>query len=110
MVAEEVNVKLQVNWPDFVFEKDYVLPSLKEVEEHILKKGYLLNMPSAREVEEEGIDVGKMNAKLLQKIEELTLYAIDQEKKIQSLEEENKKIGSIVEKLLQLERSHKEKE
>src|SRR5690606_15268085 len=45
MVAEEMNVKLQIKWPDFVFEEDYDLPSLKEVEEHILKKGYLLNMP-----------------------------------------------------------------
>ncbi|MGV8814827.1 MAG: fibronectin type III domain-containing protein [Gelidibacter sp.] len=108
MVAEEVNVKLKVNWPDYVFEEDYILPSLKEVEKHILQKGYLLNMPSAQEVAKEGIDIGKMNAKLLRKIEELTLYAIDQEKKIQRLEQENKRIDSIADKLMKLEQFFKE--
>ncbi|MEO8774484.1 MAG: fibronectin type III domain-containing protein [Gelidibacter sp.] len=108
MVAEEVNVKLKVNWPDYVFEKDYKLPSLKEVEEHIREKGYLLNMPSAKVVENEGIDLGKMNAKLLEKIEELTLYAIDQEKKIRNLEQDNKRIDSIAEKLMKLEQDFKE--
>jgi len=107
MVAEEINVKLQVNWPDFVFEKDYDLPSLREVEEHILQKGYLLDMPSAQEVEKEGIDIGTMNAKLLQKIEELTLYAIEQEKKIQSLERESTRIDSLSEKLMNLEEALK---
>tara|TARA_R110002049_G_scaffold296797_1_gene485197 strand:- start:32353 stop:34188 length:1836 start_codon:yes stop_codon:yes gene_type:complete len=105
VVAEEVNVKLQVNWPDFVFERNYNLPSLKEVEDHIKQKGYLLNMPSAAEVENNGIEIGKMNAKLLQKIEELTLYTIAQEKKIESLEQENKRIDSIAQKLSELEES-----
>src|SRR5690606_992386 len=85
IIAEGVTVKLQTNWPDFVFKKEYNLPSLKEVEEHILRKGHLLNIPSAEEVEKKGINIGKMDAKLLQKIEELTLYTIAQEKKIQNL-------------------------
>tara|TARA_R110000868_G_scaffold193351_1_gene438213 strand:+ start:6682 stop:8229 length:1548 start_codon:yes stop_codon:yes gene_type:complete len=105
VVAEEVNVKLQVNWPDFVFEGNYNLPSLKEVEDHIKQKGYLLNMPSAAEVESKGIEIGKMNAKLLQKIEELTLYTIAQEKKIESLEQENKRIDSLAKKISELEES-----
>jgi len=108
IIAEGVTVKLQTNWPDFVFKKEYNLPSLKEVEEHILRKGHLLNIPSAEEVEKKGINIGKMDAKLLQKIEELTLYTIAQEKKIQNLEQENKKIDSLAAKLLELERYLKE--
>jgi hypothetical protein len=57
-------------------------PTLKEVENHIKQKGYLQNIPSAKEVRENGVFLGDMNAKLLQKIEELTLYTIAQEKKI----------------------------
>ena len=110
VVAEEVNVKLQVNWPDYVFESTYHLPSLKEVEEHILSQGYLINMPSASEVEQNGIEIGKMNAKLLQKIEELTLYTIAQEKKILSLEQENERIDAIAQRLIELEQSIKKKQ
>jgi len=80
-------IKVEANeWSDFVFEKEYHLPSLKEVENYIKEKGHLKNIPSAEEVEENGIFLGEMNAKLLQKIEELTLYTISQEKKIQKVE------------------------
>ncbi|QXP52430.1 fibronectin type III domain-containing protein [Cellulophaga sp. HaHa_2_1] len=88
VVAEEVKVALQVNWPDYVFDKAYNLPSLEQVEIHINENGYLIHMPSASEVEENGIQLGEMNAKLLRKIEELTLYTITQEKKIKLLEQQ----------------------
>ena len=88
IVAEEVKVALQVNWPDYVFDKAYNLPSLEQVENHINENGYLIHMPSAAEVEENGIQLGEMNAKLLRKIEELTLYTITQEKKIKLLEQQ----------------------
>ena len=88
VVAEEVKVALQVNWPDYVFDKEYELPSLEQVEKHINENGYLMHMPSASEVEENGILIGEMNAKLLRKIEELTLYTITQEKKIKLLEQQ----------------------
>ncbi|MBO0592798.1 fibronectin type III domain-containing protein [Cellulophaga sp. E16_2] len=88
VVAEEVKVALQVNWPDYVFDKKYELPSLEQVEKHINENGYLMHMPSASEVEENGILIGEMNAKLLRKIEELTLYTITQEKKIKLLEQQ----------------------
>ena len=88
VVAEEVKVALQVNWPDYVFDKAYNLPSLEQVENHINENGYLIHMPSAAEVEENGIQLGEMNAKLLRKIEELTLYTITQEKKIKLLEQQ----------------------
>lgn len=74
-------VKVDVNgWSDFVFKKQYKLPTLEEVEKHIAEKGFLENIPSEKEVLANGINLGEMNAKLLQKIEELTLYAIEQNK------------------------------
>ena len=85
MIAEGLKVELQTNWPDFVFESNFDLPSLKSVEQHIFNFGHLPNIPSAKEVGENGIDVGQMNAKLLQKIEELTLYTIQQQKELDSL-------------------------
>ncbi|NER13995.1 hypothetical protein GWK08_11125 [Leptobacterium flavescens] len=104
VVAEEVRVDLQANWPDYVFENNYNLPTLKEVEEYIRQKGHLKNIPSAKEVEENGIMVGQMNAMLLRKIEELTLYTIQQEKKIKKLEEENKSLKDINKRLLEIEK------
>lgn len=78
-------IKVESNWADFVFKEDYHLLTLKEVEEFISENGYLPNMPSEAEVKENGIDLGEMNAKLLQKIEELTLYTIEQGNKIEKL-------------------------
>ncbi|WP_106794411.1 tail fiber protein [Aquimarina sp. Aq78] len=85
--AKEVKVDL-TGWPDYVFENDYSLPSLQEVEHHIVEEGHLPNIPSASEVEKNGIQLGEMNAKLLQKIEELTLYMIAQNKKTEQLQKE----------------------
>ena len=78
-------VKVYTDWADYVFEKDYKLPTLKEVEAYIEENGHLKDIPSAEEVEENGIDVGEMNKLLLQKIEELTLYAIELKKEIEEL-------------------------
>jgi len=78
-------------WADYVFRKDYKLKSLEDVEKHIEEKGHLPNIPSAKDVVENGINLGEMNAKLLEKIEELTLYVIQLNKDIKKLEEENKK-------------------
>lgn len=81
-------VKVEVgSWSDFVFDKDYTLPSLEEVEEHIQAYGHLKDVPSEKEVKANGMYLGEMDAKLLQKIEELTLYTIQQEKTIQQLME-----------------------
>ncbi len=89
--SKEVKVDLN-NWPDYVFSKAYNLPTLKEIETYIKENGHLQNIPSAKEVEKEGIQLGNMNAKLLEKIEELTLYIIQQEKRIES---QSKEIDSI---------------
>lgn len=104
--TKEVKVDL-IGWPDYVFAKKYNLRSLKEVEKHIKEKGHLPNIPSAKEVSEEGgIELGKMNAKLLEKIEELTLYTIQQEKslhkkdlKIEKLEKETNELKERLEKI-----------
>lgn len=78
-------VKVYTDWADFVFEKDYNLPTLMEVEKYINKNGHLENIPTAKEVRENGIELGEMNMLLLQKIEELTLYAIELQKQINAL-------------------------
>lgn len=72
--------------PDYVFKKDYDLNSLKEVKEYIEENGHLPNIPSALEIEANGIDLGAMDMKLLEKIEELTLYILEQEQRINQLE------------------------
>lgn len=77
----------QTSWADFVFEPDYKLPSLHEVEQFILRHRHLPEIPSAKEVAEEGIDLGEMNKKLLQKVEEQTLYIIEMNKRLKVLEE-----------------------
>ncbi|MEP5341899.1 MAG: hypothetical protein ABJQ50_19455, partial [Algibacter sp.] len=89
MITEEVLVQLRTVWPDYVFENNYNLPTLTEVEFHIKENGHLQNIPSATEVEEHGILLGDMNAKLLQKIEELTLYTIQQQKELELQKDKN---------------------
>lgn len=99
--AQEVKVEVG-GWSDFVFEGDYNLPTLEEVEKHIQEKGHLQDIPSAEEVEENGIYLGEMDVKLLQKIEELTLYTIEQEKKIKVLKTKLEKVNELERQLTQL--------
>lgn len=86
--TEKVKVDAKGNWPDFVFEDNYTLPSLMEVEQFITTNKHLPNVPSAAEVETEGVDLGEMDKILLQKIEELTLYTIEQQKQLELLKKE----------------------
>jgi hypothetical protein len=80
------------------------LPTLNEVENHIKEKGHLKDIPSAKEVAENGIYLGEMDSKLLQKIEELTLYTIAQEKKIKELETLNTKFIELQKRMEKLEK------
>jgi hypothetical protein len=80
------------NWSDFVFSDGYKLRSLKETEAFILKNKHLPTIPSESEVKENGYNMHEMNTKLLQTIEELTLHAIEQEKKIASQNNEMEKM------------------
>ncbi|MEM8847760.1 MAG: hypothetical protein AAGD17_11720 [Bacteroidota bacterium] len=97
-------IKVETGWSDFVFENTYNLPTLQEVEYHIKEKGHLKDIPSAKEVEENGIFLGEMDAKLLQKIEELTLYTIQQQKEIEELKVLNKKLLELQKRLEKLEK------
>ncbi|GAB0155167.1 hypothetical protein CHRYSEOSP005_04270 [Chryseobacterium sp. Alg-005] len=97
--AKEVEVKANV-WADYVFKKDYKLASLEEVEKHIEEKGHLPNIPSAEEVTKKGINVAEMDSKLLEKIEELTLYSIEQSKRLKQQSEKIEKLEKQLEKLL----------
>ncbi|MDO6812239.1 hypothetical protein [Tenacibaculum soleae] len=105
--TKEVKVDMS-GWPDYVFEKEYKLLALKEVENHIVNKGYLPEMPSAEEVENKGLELGLISKKLLQKIEELTLYAISQEKRIKNqeteLSKEKEKYKFLEERLEKIEK------
>ncbi|MDP5202021.1 hypothetical protein [Flavobacterium sp. DG2-3] len=96
--SKEVKVDM-TGWSDFVFKKNYNLPTLEKVEKHIAEKGHLENIPSEEEVLKNGINLGEMNSKLLQKIEELTLYIIEQDKKTEKLKtiisEQNKRLDKL---------------
>lgn len=91
-IMEEVKVSLVENWPDFIFASDYKLQPLETVEAFINENQHLPEIPSEAEVLEEGINLGEMDAKLLQKIEELTLHMIEMNKRVKQLEEENQKL------------------
>ena len=103
--AQEIKVET-ANWSDYVFAKDYQLPSLKETEQYIKDKGHLPDIPSAEEVHANGVDLGEMNAKLLKKIEDLTLHLINQEKKLEDyslglneLKNTNKELAKEIDQL-----------
>jgi hypothetical protein len=89
--AREIKVDLSTTWPDYVFEKDYKLMPLSEVEKFIKENKHLPEVPSASEVHVDGINLAEMNKILMQKIEELTLHLIEQNKRIEFLESETKK-------------------
>lgn len=88
--AKEIKVTLTPT-ADFVFEEDYNLPTLKSIEKHIKEKKHLPEIASAKEMEKNGVNVGNFQIQLLQKIEELTLHTIEQEKKLKIQEEKLQK-------------------
>jgi len=100
-------VRVESGWADYVFDKGYNLQNLSEVELYINKHKHLPDVPDANEVEKNGVNLGEMNALLLKKIEELTLYSIDQNKKIIKLEKQNTKIQALEEKIERIEISSK---
>lgn len=86
IASEEILVDLSNSWPDYVFKKDYKLRTLPELENFIDDKGHLPGLPAAADVQDVGIELGEMNRVLVEKIEELTLYILEQEKRITQLE------------------------
>lgn len=93
--TEKLRVDLQSNWPDYVFEPEYPLMTLDGLEGYIKINKKLPGMPSAHSINNEGLDVGSMQVKLMEKIEELVLYILLQNKRIESMERE---IGALVKK------------
>jgi hypothetical protein len=80
IITEEVTVKLRANWPDYVFNPKYTLMPLTDVKSYIDKNHHLPDMPTAAQVEKDGLNLGEMNKLLLKKVEELTLYLIEKDK------------------------------
>ena len=91
VIMEGAKVAMQARWPDYVFEKDYNLMDIQTLKEYIRANSHLPNVPSAENVKKEGIDIGEMNAVLLQKVEELTLYMIQLDEQVKKLEKDRKK-------------------
>jgi len=85
VIATAVTVKLYAGWPDYVFKKDYRLPTLTEVKDYIDKNSHLPDMPSEKEIVDNGLNLGEMNKILAKKVEELTLYLIEKDHQVNSL-------------------------
>jgi hypothetical protein len=89
--SREVRVTVNAG-ADFVFDEAYELPALSEVETFVRENKHLPEIASAKEMQDNGLELGKMDIKLLQKVEELTLYLIELNRKVEKLEAENKKL------------------
>ena len=95
ITAKEVIVTT-AGWADYVLKDDYKLMPLNELEQNIKKNGHLPDIPSAEDVKKKGVSLGEMQAKLLQKIEELTLHVIEQSKELRQLKDENEMLKKQV--------------
>lgn len=85
VICTELLVRLVPNWPDYVFSKNHILPGLNEVEDFIKKNSHLPGIPSAKNIETNGLNIGEMQKLQMEKIEELTLYIIELKKEIEKL-------------------------
>ncbi len=97
--AEKVKVDLNVPGPDYVFDVNYSFPTLKELKKYIERHKHLPEIPSAKEMEANGIDIGNMSMLLLKKIEELTLYQINLLDKLNKLEQDNEILSQKIKEL-----------
>ncbi|HPN68553.1 MAG TPA: hypothetical protein PLZ32_03515 [Saprospiraceae bacterium] len=94
IICQELKVELVGNWPDYVFADDYDLKPISQLKSFITENKHLPNVPSAKEVSQSGVHVGEMQKKLLEKVEELTLYIIKQQEQIDVLKEQLQGISS----------------
>lgn len=100
--AQEILVNME--GADFVFENDYSLMPLNELETFIKENKHLPEIASAKEMEKNAVELGKLNTQLLQKIEELTLYTIEQQKEITALKKQNEELEKQGERITKLEK------
>jgi hypothetical protein len=91
IICEEMKVQLTGGWPDYVFDEAYKRPTLKELGNFIKANRHLPNIPPAAEIDKGGLNVGDMQKRMMEKIEELTLYILDQQKQIDELKAGQKK-------------------
>ncbi|PWG78064.1 hypothetical protein [Pararcticibacter amylolyticus] len=99
--AKEVKVEA-ANWPDYVFASTYKIPELQVVEDFIQKNQHLPGIPSASEIKDNGVNLGQINTALLKKVEELTLYIIEQNKKLEGVIQQNAQHQEKLKKLEEL--------
>ena len=99
--STEVKVDLSAGAPDYVFEKEYNLPTLDSIKAYIDKNKHLPEVPSAKEMEKNGVNLGEMNMLLLKKIEELTLHVIAQNKKLDEMKKENEAQNEVIKSLVE---------
>jgi len=104
--AEEIEI-IDVYPADFVFDTDYNLKSIDQLEEYIKKNKKLPDIPSGKEMQKNGMNIAKMNGLLLQKIEELTLYMIELKKENEKLKEQNEKIKEVMREIEKLKAENK---
>ncbi|HSZ33160.1 MAG TPA: hypothetical protein VK772_07605, partial [Puia sp.] len=102
ITSQKVKVT-QSGWSDYVFDSAYALRPISEVEEFIRQNKHLPEIPSASEVKKDGIDIGANQALMLKKIEELTLYVIEQNKELQELKDQNNKLTHANQKIEKLQ-------
>ncbi len=109
VLAKKVRVSINAaDWPDYVFNTNYKLRSLGDLEAYIKSNNHLPDVPSAKEVATNGLDLGNMDATLLKKVEELTLYLIQENKEKDELKKENKVLKeTLAEVLKRLEKLEK---
>lgn len=92
IICTEMRVNLVADWPDYVLRKDYELMPVEKLGEFIEKNGHLPNVPPAAEIEKSGMDVGEMQRLMMEKIEELSLYIIQQQQQIRELKDQLDKV------------------
>ena len=92
----------ELNVPDYVFEDDYALMSLDELSSYIAKEKHLPKVPSAKDIQRDGLEHAKFQMRLLEKVEELTLYTLDQHRTIGTLEAQNRALQERLQKLEQV--------
>ncbi|WPU95631.1 hypothetical protein SNE25_08880 [Mucilaginibacter sabulilitoris] len=109
VIATAVTVKLNSDWPDYVFKRDYKLPSLAAVKTYIDQHQHLPEIPSEQEIVKKGLDLGEMNKVLVKKVEELTLYLLEQkEETAKQAQLQEARIKHLEERLNQLVHSKNE--
>lgn len=88
MICEELKVQLSSAWPDYVFKNDYQLKSFDDLREFISNNNHLPNIPAAATLEKEGLELGDMQKRMMEKIEELTLYVLELENRLKKVEKD----------------------